>query len=204
MKPKTWQKKDSTQLGLKIVLRRAYLPKKASVLDLFCGRGEIYKRVYQGNVQFYLGIDNFKIHDPNICRLAKNTVFVAHNDISRFNVFDLDDYGTPWLLLYLILRKKLPSDITIFMTDGLILKQKLSGKVTRNVSATEHIPRDMVIPAINRWYIDIFATMILDLESRYGWKTHMAKYIFNDRKTVCYWCLKMSKNANFVAKSPIL
>lgn len=195
MKPKTWEKKDSTQLAAKVALRRAYLPKKANVLDLFCGRGEIYKRVYKGNVQFYLGIDNVKIHDPNICRLSKNTVFVAHNDINRFNVFDLDAYGTPWLLLYLILKKKLLGDITIFITDGLILSQKLHGKVTRNVSATEHIPRYMIIPAINRWYIDIFATMLLDVESRYGWKTVTAKYIFNDRKTVCYWCLKMRRKS---------
>jgi len=189
-----WKQRDSTQLWKKVALRRAYLPKKAVVLDLFCGSGEVYNKVYKGKVQFYLGVDNVKIHDPEICRLCKNTVFVAHNDISQFNVFDLDDYGSPWMLLYLILKKSTQQKLTVFITDGLILHQKLGGKVTKVISATEHIPRHMNIPAMHRWYIDIFGTMLLDIEARYQFKVSLAKYIYNDQKTVCYWVVKLDKS----------
>jgi len=188
-----WEQKDSTQLWKKVALRRAYLPKKAVVLDLFCGKGELYQRVYKDKAKFYLGIDNKKIHDPAICRLCKNTVFVAHNDISQFNVFDLDDYGSPWMLLYLLLKKSTHEDLTIFMTDGLLLHQHLTGRVVKVVSATERIPRHMVIPGMSRWYVDVFGTMLLDMQARYHWTVEMAKYIYNDQNTVCYWCLKMRK-----------
>lgn len=188
-----WETKDSTQLWKKIGLRRLYLPKKAVVLDLFCDQGEIYNKAYKGKVQFYLGIDNVKIHDPAICRLSKNTVFVAHNDISQFNVFDLDDYGNPWMLLYLILKKSTQAKLTIFVTDGLVLHSQVTGQVAKAVSATEHIPRRMNIPAMCRWYIDVFSTMLLDIQTRYKWTVDLAGYIYNDRKTVCYWVLKLSR-----------
>ena len=51
----------------------------------------------------------------------------------------------------------------------------------------------MNIPGLNRWYVDIFATMLLDLEKRYGWRTIKAEYFHNARRSVCYWALKMEK-----------
>ncbi len=175
MKRKIWRQKDSSNINIKVGIRKAYLPEKAKVLDLFCGYGEIYQRVYKGNVQAYLGIDHLKIHDPELCRLIKNTVFVAHNDISEYNVFDLDDYGSPWMLLYLILKKRnLQDELTIFITDGLPLHLQMTGKVVKMISATESIPRNMVIPAMNRWYAQICSTMLLDIERRYGWKVFVA------------------------------
>ena len=36
------------------------------------------------------GIDREKVHDPELCLLMDNRTFVAHNDLGRFDVFDLD------------------------------------------------------------------------------------------------------------------
>lgn len=166
-----WKPTDNSALEAKAELRRRYLPKSIYVLDLFCGNGQMYEKVYRDHVAQYHGVDKEKIHTPGLCTLTKNTIYVSRNDIEPFNVFDLDDYGSPWGLFYLILKKKKAGPITIFMTDGLVQHQKVDGKVTKFVSATEGLPQKWNIPGINRWYVDIFATMLKDIDNRFGWET---------------------------------
>ena len=184
---------DNSAVNLKANMRILNLPNRPVVLDLFCGTGEMYKKVYQDRAIFYHGVDKEKIHDPDICTKEDNLRFFAREGIDQFNVFDLDDYGSPWKQLYLILQKLNRPDVTIFITDGLVLHQKVDGNVTRFVSATEQIRRDANIPGLCRWYVDIFATMLLDLQKRYIWKIIEAKYFHNSRETVYYWCLKLKK-----------
>jgi hypothetical protein len=191
---KIWGKTDNSMVSEKAELRIRNLPEKARVIDLFCGEGEMYHRAYKNLACEYHGVDKKQIHSSHLCTLTNNVIYVTRNDLSRYNVFDLDDYGSPWKLLYLILRKQPPGEITIFITDGLILHQKIDGQVTKFVSATEQIPQEMNIPGLNRFYIDIFATMLLDIQKRYGWKVKKALYFHNSRRTVYYWCLKLKKN----------
>jgi hypothetical protein len=177
----------------KAELRIRNLPSDTKVLDLFCGTGKMYNLVYKGRVTEYHGVDKEKVHSQELCTLVDNTVFITTNDITRYNVFDLDDYGSPWKLIYLILKKQPPGEVTIFITDGLVLHQKMKGKVTKFVSAIEQIPQKMNLPGINRFYVEVFSTMLLDLEKRYGWKTLKAQYFHNDRRTVYYWAIKLKK-----------
>lgn len=190
---KAWDKEDNSMAHQKALLRLTNLPKRARVLDLFCGNGEMYNRAYKGRIEYYHGIDKEKVHNPKICTLTNNIVYITQNTLDDFNVFDLDDYGTPWKQLYLILKKLKQDEVTIFVTDGLVLRQKMDGTVSKFVSATEQVPRKMNIPGLNRWYVDIFATMLLDLEKRYNWKTVKAQYFHNERRTVYYWALKLRK-----------
>jgi len=193
MKNKVWDKTDNSALNYKAELRKRFLPKEAKVLDLFCGNGEMYRRAYKGRVKKYLGIDNEKIHSDRLCIKTNNIDYILENDISNFNVFDLDDYGSPWRVFYIILRKLFEGIKIFYITDGLILKQKINQNISKFVSATEKIPKGMNIPGLSRWYIDIFQTMLLDVEKRYGWKTQEGKYFFNSKKTVCYWYLKLER-----------
>lgn len=189
----SWDKKDHTGKWYKINLRRKYLPKGARVLDLFCGNGEIYNAVYKETAEKYVGVDKEKIHSEKLCIKTNNIVFVSKNNINDFNVFDLDDWGSPWKLFYLILKKWPGDRATFFITDGLKLHQNVDGNVTKWVSATEQIPCKMNIPGLSRWYLDIFATMLLDVQKRFFCKVENLTYIFNDRKTVCYWAFNIVK-----------
>lgn len=190
---KAWEAKDNSNEWLKAELRRQYLPPKARVLDLFCGSGRMHELVYKNRAAKYHGLDKKKIHDPSLCTLINNTVYIASNDISTYDTFDLDDYGSPWKQMYLILRKHPGPEVTVFVTDGLVLRQKTNQQVTKFVSATERIPQKMNIPGLNRFYVDIFATMLLDIERRYNWKTEKAVYAHNERRSVYYWALKLRK-----------
>lgn len=189
-----WEKQDNTMEPEKIELRKRYLPKDAVVLDLFCGNGNMYKGAYENRVDYYHGVDKGKVHDKQICTLMDNEQFIIKHSIDKYNVFDLDAYGSPWKLLYLICCKLISKkEITIFVTDGLVIHQKMTGKVSKFVSATESIPRKMNLPGINRFYVDVFGTMLKDIEQRYEWKTRKAAYFHNSRRTVYYWALKMTK-----------
>ncbi len=138
-------------------------------------------------------IDRYKIHDKDLCIRENNIHYVNENNVDDFNVFDLDDYGSPWKLLYLIIKKYRGQEAVFFLTDGLLLNQKLSGNINKWVSATEKIPKGMNIPGLSRWYIEIFSTMLLDLQQRYNIKIKNPTYIFNDKRTVCYWYFKTIK-----------
>ena len=190
---RTGRKIDNSDIELKAQMRLRNLPKKAAVLDLFCGNGEIYQAVYKDKAALYRGVDREKVHDPGLCTLADNIAYLQKTDINQYNVFDLDDYGTPWKQLYIILRKLTRQYVTIFITDGLVMHQNVDNKITKFVSATERLRRDISIPGLNRWYVDIFATMLLDLEERYNWKITKAEYCHNQRHTVYYWALKLRK-----------
>ena len=179
---KAWDKEDNSMAHQKALLRLTNLPKRARVLDLFCGNGEMYNRAYKGRVEYYHGVDKEKIHNPKICTLTNNIVYITQNTLDDFNVFDLDDYGTPWKQLYLILKKLKRDEVTIFVTDGLVLHQ--NGRHVSNLFPPQNRFPKMNIPGLNRWYVDIFATMLLDLEKRYNWKTVKAQYFHNERRTV--------------------
>lgn len=189
------RKSDNTEIGLKVSLRQRYLPKKAKVLDCFCGEGEIYKRVYEGKVTKYLGLDHKKIHSEKLCIKTNNIAYISKNNINDFNVFDLDDYGCPWKVLYLILKKYAGSQATFFMTDGIRLELKVKHEATKWISATEQIPFGIRIPDIHRWYIEIFSTMLLDVQRRFNCKVENPVYIFTNRKEeVCYWHFIIKKS----------
>ena len=177
----------------KAELRIRNLPKRPRVLDLFCGNGEMYKRAYKHRAEYYHGLDKEKVHDETICTLMNNVVYINHHDINQYNVFDLDDYGSPWKQLYLILSKLQTESVTVFITDGLVKHQKVDGKVTNFVSGTERIPKTLNIPGLNRWYVDIFATMLLDVKSRYGWSAEKAYYFHNGKRTAYYWAIQFDK-----------
>lgn len=189
-----WDKKDNTKEYEKALMRSAYLPQDAYVLDLFCGKGSMYKLAYENNVKAYKGTDIEKVHNNELCEICDNLRYVKERDISEFNVFDLDAYGSPWKLFYLILRKIQPGEYVFFITDGLVQKQKMGGQVTKFLSGTERIPKGFNIPGLNRFYVDVFLTMLKDAKKRYGLVVNKAAYFHNDRRSVYYWALKIKKS----------
>lgn len=185
---------DNSNEAGKIALRRKFIPDNAAVLDCFCGTGKMYQGAYK-NAHRYIGLDNTKVHDENTCFIVDNLRYVKNNDISGFNVFDLDAYGCPRILLYTILGKCIQDDLTFFITDGLAERYKMSGDMPRFVRALEKVGKKFNVPGILRWYVDMFGTMLLDIEERFRYKTTKAVYFHNTNHTVYYWCLKLSRMA---------
>ena len=185
--------------ALKVSLRKRFLPSKARVLDLFCGEGILYQNVYEGVVEKYFGVDKEKIHDSELCALSDNVSYLLGMsvvELSDYNVFDLDAYGCPWKLFYLLLERHSGPELTVFMTDG--LKTNLfgsfagTGELCDMVLALEGILRKFEVPCMGRWYEEMFLTMLLTAEERYGWSVATAKHI-SATKGVSYWYISLKK-----------
>lgn len=184
----TWGKVDNDPSPLKEEIRRQFLPESASVLDLHCGLGKMYREAYEGRVAYYHGIDNTKVFDPRICTIQDNSAYVMANDISRYDVFDIDAYGCPWQLFYRVMQKAKQPRITAFLTDGAVIpRSSVSSHITLLQSAIEHLPRSFAVPGLRRWYIPMVATMLRDVEKRFGYRTVRASWTLNEKGTVYFW-----------------
>jgi hypothetical protein len=108
----------------KIELRRNVLEfvQPARVFDAFCGLGEMW-RVAWRDAADYLGCDErpwtpSEEHRRLVC---DNSLALRAIDLSRFNVFDLDAYGSPWerALIVAARRSWEPGELgALVVTDG--------------------------------------------------------------------------------------
>jgi len=184
---------DNSHPELKAELRQRFLPANARVLDLFCGTGQMYNLAYKDHVDHYVGVDKVKVHDPRICRLMDNRKFVKTQPLDEYNVYDLDAYGCPWSLFWKILEKIPPGKYTFYMTDGTPLHLKMDDKVTRNISATEGLPRSMKIRGLYYYYLDIFNTMLLKVSEKFNLKISPIHYFRNEYHNVYYAHIPVEK-----------
>jgi len=152
---------DNSFLGGKIALRRSLLEgvPDPSVLDLFCGSGTIYSSVYRDRVAQYTGVDSVKVHDRDLCELQDNASWVLSNDIGAYNVFDLDAYGSPWLLALKIAEKVGRRPWVLFATDGSFqhLSRTSDNRIARSILG---IPKRMTVPGLGRWYMHQMAGIL--------------------------------------------
>jgi coenzyme F420-reducing hydrogenase beta subunit len=63
-----------------------------SVLELFCGAGYMYDKVWN-QADEYAGVDN-KDYCHNI--VSDCQVYVRSNDLKKYNIIDIDPYGSPY------------------------------------------------------------------------------------------------------------
>jgi hypothetical protein len=148
----------------KIALRKAVLeaigPDKASVLDAFAGSGKMHAAVWK-DAASYIGCDKKFFFDKRTAYVCDNALLVASIDLARFNIFDLDAYGSPWDLALVISRRRAvaPGEkVGFVLTDGSSLKLRfgktpkglgvLSG-ITRARSATKADNMDVSTEALN-------------------------------------------------------
>lgn len=103
-----------------------------NTLEVFCGAGKMYTLVWHKS-DTYTGIDKVKFFDSRhtICGDARKALRLV--DISKFNIFDIDAYGSP----YETLRDILPlvgdhSKIAFVLTDGTNMDLKL-GRISKGM-----------------------------------------------------------------------
>lgn len=91
----------------------------ANIIEVFCGTGEMYQSVWK-RADKYLGIDKLKFFDERttICGDALKALLTI--DISEFNIFDIDAYGSPYDCLSIITDKLIGRKgiIGFVITDG--------------------------------------------------------------------------------------
>lgn len=108
----------------KVSVRRHVLEEigaeNAAVLDCFAGAGHMHRAIWS-KASSYTGVDERFFFDQRTAFVADNRILLRSIDLTPFNVFDLDAYGSPWEQA-LIIAKRRPtkpgSRIGIVLTEG--------------------------------------------------------------------------------------
>ena len=99
---------DLGLLGLKIKLRKEVLEKVDNpyVLDCYHGEGIIWDRIKKETGRDFdvFGIDRVAKYKPDW--IGNNINFLRTKDISRFNIIDLDAWGSPVKQIEVLLKRK--------------------------------------------------------------------------------------------------
>lgn len=128
-------KTNNAKTTVKAELREHLIRKidKPKVLEVFCGDGEMYRSVWH-KADDYLGIDIIKQFDERktICGDARKSLRVI-SDISYYNIFDIDAYGSPYEVLADILKlTALEKPVAFCITDGTDMDLRL-GRVCKGL-----------------------------------------------------------------------
>jgi hypothetical protein len=137
----------------KLDLRKRVLSevRPASVLDLFCGTGEMYAGAWR-NAESYAGCDErtWQVTDPPRF-VADNLRLMRCLDLQSFNVFDFDAYGSPWSQIAILaaLRRWGPGERgAIVLTDGSSLKLRW-GAVPRSMATMAGLSGIQGVPSMS-------------------------------------------------------
>ena len=126
-----WEKKENSEASIpaKVGMRSHILEYVAPsrVFDGFCGHRTMYKAIWH-KADFYIPCDESKweLGDPPryVC---DNRRLLRCLDLSRFNIFDFDAFGSPWdqVLLIAHRRKWATGEMGgLVITDGATLKTR--------------------------------------------------------------------------------
>ena len=115
-------KTNNAKIDAKEKLRFFNNIKDLSVLDIFCGSGEMYNKSWK-NAKHYEGIDikKYNENDKRILHIGDAVAVIKNfKNINKFDVFDIDAYGSPYESLYAISNKiKIDNQKHFIITDGI-------------------------------------------------------------------------------------
>lgn len=117
--------------GAKATLRRNVMREIGAVrvFDGFAGSGRMHRDVWR-DAEHYVGCDMRWYRDDRAAYVADNRRVLRAIDLSEFNLFDLDAYGSPWEKVIIIAARRTVSRgemIGICLTDGSGLNLKMGG-----------------------------------------------------------------------------
>jgi hypothetical protein len=142
--------------GQKVDLRRHALafvggPSKARVFDVFAGRGMMHAEVWEP-AAVYVGCDEtWQPSDPGRRYVGDNRLVMRAVDLSGFNVFDFDAYGSPWeqmLILAARRRWKKGEMGALVVTDGSSLNLRF-GSAPKAIGQLCDLSRRRFVPKIS-------------------------------------------------------
>lgn len=116
--------------GDKIALRRRVLASVPSpkVFDAFAGSGRMWRSVWR-HAQAYVGCDLKWYRDKERrAYVGDNRRVMRAIDLSVFNIFDLDAYGSPWDRALIVADRRAVATgelIGVVLTEGSLMKLKL-------------------------------------------------------------------------------
>jgi hypothetical protein len=118
----TYNRSNATSAKLDIRRNTLQLVQPAHVFDAFCGpTGEMWREVWSQAAR-YVGCDTeYEMSDQRRRFVADNRRVLRCVDLSEFNVFDFDAFGSPWSQMLILLERRHWSKDergAVILTDG--------------------------------------------------------------------------------------
>lgn len=159
---------DSTNLTAKAALRNHFLnrvSRPANVLECFAGaKRELYHACYESE-----NVTGLDLKSLNKTIKIDNKKFIASADLSKYNFFDLDAYGSPYELLLNVFnrRSKIERSFVVVITDGMWHNLHY-GKGSKFVRTMICNYSNIQIPCIIRHQEFIIKLTLKTLSDKYG------------------------------------
>ena len=177
---------DNSNLSAKVALRKHFLrevSRPANVLECFAGaKRELYHACYESDNTTGLDI---KASDKTI--KIDNKKFIASADLSQYNFFDLDAYGSPYELLLNIFhrRSKMVGEFVVVITDGM-WRNLNYGKGSKFIRTMICNYSDIQIPCLNRHQEFIIKLTLKTLSDKYGIAIKKCKVVIEEDNRMFY------------------
>jgi len=137
-------KTDNSYFNEKIFIRIKALPNKndINILDCFAGGGRLWNEVINQTNKNLKVIQIDKKGNSNIDLIGDNIKYLKTLDLSRFDIIDLDSYGTPFKQLEEIFNKNYTGIIICTFIQSLYgcLPRKMLYKLGYNKQMIDKIP----------------------------------------------------------------
>ena len=122
------KKTNNAKINAKIELRKIIDCEELAVLECFCGKGEMFYAVWK-SASHYEGIDIEEQNDERIVHKGDCALMLKKLNLEKFDVFDIDAYGSPYECLQIIFKKiKKSKTYHFFITDGIDIDLRM-GKI---------------------------------------------------------------------------
>jgi len=177
--------------------------KEVHLLEPFAGDGQIYNKCYKGRVESAVGIEKSeitpdcgrKIYRGNYSKLLRTM------DVSKFNVFDIDSYHSPWYPFWTICNRLNRSE---FDKIGFVLienqNDKMFDKMEKGMKKVVGINNEIEVPKLSRhrWYLrELIITKGLE---KAGYKWLMGWRSANLTKKCDYMSFIIERSKDIICK----
>jgi hypothetical protein len=118
------------------------------VLDAFAGHGSLYRDVWH-QAERYLGIDARYLDETPPIIKGDNRQLLRKLDLSLFNVFDFDAYGSPWEQLAILAKRRhwrKGERGAVILTDGISIQLRF-GRVPDSLADLAGLESPKVPPS---------------------------------------------------------
>lgn len=162
---KTDNGKNSAKLGIREYLLKYF--EYSSVLDCFCGDGFMFDNVWH-SADEYTGIDIKKFFTKKrkvIC--ADNLKFLKVESIKKYNIFDIDAYGSPYEQLSIIIKKlenEEPKTVGFSITDGTQIDLRM-GRICKGMAEMTELSVNRIKKA-HKLHDDLINIVIKNIQKR--------------------------------------
>lgn len=155
------KERDSQSVSHKVYLRRMATEgiRSVSVLDLFAGKGEVWKRL---EPDMYQGVEIKKDKNPNAI-IGDNRKVIPRLDLSRYNVIDCDSYGVPATQIKLLYENKTLQEGTVIVYTCISNKVSTVPKTLQEYAGFAGNMYEKAQTLFNGWAVELFFDYIASL-----------------------------------------